>query len=75
MYRVIERFADLQDDKRIYNAGDTFPRDGLKVAPERMMQLTSCNNRIGRPIIEYIPDKKESDKNAVRTVRRNKELV
>ena len=29
MYKVIKYFTDLQDNEHPYNAGDTFPRDGL----------------------------------------------
>ena len=60
MYKVIERFADLQDGKHIYVAGDTFPRNGLKITGDRIAQLASCDNRIGRPVIKYVPDKEKS---------------
>jgi len=50
-YIVIERFADLQDDNRIYEAGDTYPRPGLDVSPERLAELAGSDNRMGEPLI------------------------
>lgn len=52
MYRVIEQFADLQDDSHVYNPGDEFPRAGVLVKPERYAELAGSNNKIGRPLIE-----------------------
>lgn len=51
MYVVIERFADLQDRNRIYEAGDTYPRPGFDVSPERLAELAGSDNRIGKPLI------------------------
>lgn len=53
-YIVIERFADLQDDNRIYEAGDTYPHPGLDVSPERLAELAGSDNRVGRPLIEAV---------------------
>ena len=38
MYKVIKYFTDLQDNEHPYNAGDTFPRDGLTVSRERIIE-------------------------------------
>lgn len=51
MYIVISRFADLQDHNRIYEAGDTYPRPGFDVSPERLAELAGSDNRIGHPLI------------------------
>lgn len=48
---MIERFADLQDDNRIYEAGDTYPRPGFDVSPERLAELAGSDNRTGEPLI------------------------
>ena len=54
MYKVIVRFMDLQDENHIYEVGDTFPRDGVKVGADRINELMSCENKIGCPLIEKI---------------------
>lgn len=53
-YIVIERFADLQDGNRIYEAGDTYPRPGLDVTPGRIAELAGSDNRMGYPLIEAV---------------------
>ena len=30
MFKVISRFADLQDNNHVYEAGDVFPREGME---------------------------------------------
>lgn len=54
LYKVIVRFMDLQDENHIYEVGDTFPRDGIKVSADRINELMSCGNKIGCPLIEKI---------------------
>lgn len=56
MYKVIVKFKDLQDDSYIYNAGDEFPREGLKVSKKRFNELSSDKNRRGKPLIEFVED-------------------
>ena len=51
MYIAIERFADLMDGKRLYEAGDVYPRPGLNVTPERLAELAGSDNRMRRPVI------------------------
>lgn len=50
-YIVLMRFADLQDDNRIYEAGAKYPRPGFDVTPERLAELAGSDNRVGRPLI------------------------
>ena len=52
MYKVVKKFADLQDNNHIYNEGDTFPRDGVKVSAERIAELSGSENKQGVPLIE-----------------------
>lgn len=54
MYRVIAQFADAKDNNHIYRAGDEFPRQGVKVEEERLDELASGSNAIGRPLIEKV---------------------
>ena len=50
-YIVLMRFADLQDGNRVYEAGDTYPRPGFDVSPERLAELAGSDNRMGEPLI------------------------
>ena len=58
MYKVIKRFADLQDNNYIYDPADascnTYPRKGLKVSDERIAELSGKDNKQGAPLIEKI---------------------
>lgn len=54
MYRALMRFADLQDGNRIYEAGETYPRPGFDVTPERIAELAGRDNRMGYPLIEAV---------------------
>lgn len=58
MYKVIKYFTDLHDNNHPYNVGDTFPRKGVEVKPERITELSGSNNKQGTPLIEEV--KKES---------------
>lgn len=52
MYKAIHFFTDLQDFNHPYNVGDIFPRDGLKVSKERLIELSGSNNKQGKPLIK-----------------------
>lgn len=56
MYRVIEYFHDLQDKGHHYNVGDTFPREGVSVDKERIKELSSSSNKLGKPLIEKVKE-------------------
>lgn len=60
MYKVIEYFEDLQDDKYAYNVGDIYPREGLNPPAERIKSLASKNNRRGEPLIKKAAEPKET---------------
>lgn len=51
MYRAVEHFVDLQDDRHRYDPGDMFPREGLEVTEERLAELAGDKNRLGKPLI------------------------
>ena len=57
MYKVINRFFDLQDNNHAYSVGDTFPHNGVEVDAERIAELASDKNRLGVPLIEKIAEK------------------
>lgn len=52
MYRVMVQFADFQDGYYVYNAGDSFPRDGHTVSADRIRELSTEENKLGIPLIE-----------------------
>ena len=56
MYEVMHSFTDLQDSNYRYNVGDTYPRDGLKVSVERLLELSSSHNRQKRQLIRLVVD-------------------
>ena len=57
-YKVIHPFRDLQDtgktfpDGRKYAIGDKFPATKRKVSEERLEELKSADNKIGKPLIK-----------------------
>lgn len=56
VYKVIKYFTDLQDEEYAYQVGDTYPRKGLSPTDERIAELSSSQNRQGKPLIEAIPE-------------------
>lgn len=59
MYRVVKEFYDLTDDFYSYLPGDVFPRKGLEVSRERLEYLAGNENRLGEPVINEEPAKKQ----------------
>ena len=72
MYKVIERFYDLQDSKNTksgvvyheYNVGDTFPRAGKEVSEERIQELAGSDNKRGVPLIELVEEEATAEKSS-----------
>ena len=56
MYKVLEMFTDLQDDNFKYEAGDEYPRLGLKPSLARINELMGADNRRGHAVIEEVTD-------------------
>lgn len=54
------RFADLEDGKWLYLAGDAYPRDGLTVTDKRLRELAGSDNRMGFPLIEKVDEPGEA---------------
>jgi hypothetical protein len=52
-YKVIRAFRDRENDHRVYRKGDTFPAKG-KVSKERVSELLSSENKVGKPLIEQL---------------------
>lgn len=52
-YVVIRDFKDLQDNNTVYIAGDIYPRRAESDPDdERIQELLSSNNKIGKPLIK-----------------------
>ena len=62
MFKVISRFADLQDKNHVYEAGDVFPREGMEVTEERLAELSGCHNKQHKPLIVNVEEPKEEPK-------------
>ena len=58
MYKVLLRFADLQDSSHVYEVGDAYPREGVKPSEERISELLGASNKIGAPLIKKVVEKK-----------------
>lgn len=50
-YKAVEVFADLEDGKHLYKAGDVFPRPGKEVPKSRIAELSGTDNKMHRPLI------------------------
>ena len=55
-YRAAIDFADLQDGRWLYHAGDPYPRDGLTVSPKRIAELAGSDNLAGKPLIVAVAE-------------------
>lgn len=63
MWRVLEDFADLHDNRHVYHKGDNYPYAGV-ANKARLDELSGMNNRFGRPLIEeYVPKKAKKTQN------------
>ena len=60
MYVVKVFFTDLQDNNHAYNVGDTFPRDGMAVTPDRIKELSGTQNKRGIALIEEVRGAEET---------------
>ena len=56
MYKVLVNFADLQDNNYRYQAGDEFPRKGMKVSAARLDELLTDKNRRRKPMIVEVKE-------------------
>lgn len=57
---VLKDFTDLQDNRHVYHAGDSFPRNGVEVSEERVAELASADNKRGVALIKSIEVESES---------------
>ena len=50
-YKVLERFGDAEDNGFVYEVGWEYPRANHFVKQSRLDELSSFDNRQGRPLI------------------------
>ena len=62
MFKVIHMFRDLTDGGHIYCPGDTFPRAGIEATEERLAELSTADNRRGKPLIAEMPEAEITEK-------------
>lgn len=60
-YQVISKFTDATDKQRLYEVGQTYPRDGIEVSDDRINYLLNKNGDFKRPFIKFV-DEPEEDK-------------
>lgn len=53
-YKVIENFFDTDDNMRLYEVGQTYPREGVEVTEERVDYLSNKNGDFKKPFIKYV---------------------
>jgi len=46
-----------QTDGHEYHEGETFPHDGKEIPEERIKELSTADNQIGRPVIAVEAEK------------------
>lgn len=61
MYEVVFKFADVEDGFHVYEIGDTYPREGVKVSGRRIAELATCNNKIGQILIREVKSVDEKE--------------
>jgi hypothetical protein len=54
-YEVLIKFKDGQDGGKLYKKGDRYPKPAnKKIEDERIKELLSSNNKIGKPVIKEV---------------------
>lgn len=54
MFKVIKEFRDLKDNNYIYRINDIYPYDNKVVSSERIQELASKKNLIGKNLIKQL---------------------
>ena len=65
MYETIVEFKDIKDEGYRYRVGESYPRTGFYVSPERLNELSTPNNRRHIAVIREVAVREpETGKNA-----------
>lgn len=60
-YEVIANFIDKEDNKRLYEVGQPYPREGHAPSEERIESLSTHNNNGNKPFIKLVEVMQDSD--------------
>lgn len=63
MYKVVNKFKELNHDGHIYEVGDTYPAEGKKFVKTRAEFLTTVHPKLNMAFLEEIEEKKPTVKN------------
>ena len=67
-YKVIKDFTDLEDNRKLYRVGDTYPRADKTVNNSRLEQLLDgAKNSHGVAFIEEVKETKTAKKSTKKT--------
>lgn len=66
-YRVISAFNDRLDSGFLYKVGAVYPRQGIQPTTERILELSTSNNSLGKPLIEKVEEKQKAIEKATQT--------
>lgn len=64
-FLVVVPFIDLEDGHHMYRKGDIYPREGLNVSDERIMQLLSTQNKAHKSFLERVAEPITEESSAV----------
>ena len=59
MYKVVYDFIDLKCDNHRYKVGDKFPYKDVEISTERIEELSTDKNKLGRPLIQEVKKPKK----------------
>ncbi|TLS37743.1 hypothetical protein [Pseudalkalibacillus caeni] len=60
-YKVVNRFVETQHNSELYEAGDTYPKEGYKADPERVAFLQTSNNKYSRVFLGEEVDQQDDE--------------
>jgi hypothetical protein len=61
-YKVVTSFFDREDNKRLYEVGQSYPRTGFKPSEERIKLLSTVDNDEKAIFIKEVKKKKSEPK-------------
>lgn len=62
-YKVLRPFRDSQDDLYAYRQGDIYPRQGYEPSKQRIAELSSVKNRLGKVLIAEMKEEQAPSAN------------
>ena len=72
IYKVINKFTDLEDGGYVYQIGDTYPRAGYKPSDGRIDELSNYTNKQKKPLIQPLNEKGTRPATEVKKTRKKR---